>query len=79
MLRVKRTEEEVCQLPKPEDILFPEQRTYSAAKLMCEKVGGKLTVVDSDQKLKKLVNIFKKKKANKAEDGRLAHYTSTFL
>ena len=69
MLRVKKTEEEVCQLPEPEDILFPEQRTYYTAKLMCEKVGGKMTIVDSDQKLRKLLNTFKKKKANMAEDG----------
>ena len=68
MMRVSKTEEEVCQLPEPEDILFPEQRTYSDAKLICEKVGGQMTVVNSNHMLRKLVDTFKKNKDNKAED-----------
>ena len=72
MVRVSRTEEEVCQLPEPEDILFPEPRTYSGTKLLCEKVGGQMTVVNNNHTLMKLVDTFKKKAiymATKAEDG----------
>ena len=68
MVQDNKTEEEVCLLPKPRDILFPELRFYHDAKLLCKKVGGEITVVVSDEMQRGLVETFKKNLADKWED-----------
>ena len=55
--------EEVCQLPKPKDVVFPERRSMTDAKLFCTKLGGKLTIVSDQRKQDELIRKFKTKLA----------------
>ena len=55
--------EEVCQLPKPQDVVFPERRSMTDSKLMCTKLGGKLTVVNDLKKQDELIARFNTKLA----------------
>lgn len=55
--------EEVCQLPKPQDIVFPERRSMIDSKLLCTKLGGKLTVVTDQKKQDELIRKFNSKLA----------------
>ena len=71
MVQDNTTEEEVCLLPKRRDIPFPELRTYDETKLLCNKVGGKITVVVNDEMQRGLVETFKKTLGEKwAEEGK---------
>ena len=54
-----RTVEEVCQLPKPEDVIFPEKRSYVGHQRMCNKMRGRVTVVKSDPMMDRLIDVFK--------------------
>jgi hypothetical protein len=47
MVIEKATLEAVCQLPKPKDVLFPERRSMTDVKMLCNKMGGNTTVVKS--------------------------------
>ena len=53
--------EEVCQLPKPQDIIFPEYRTNADSHLLCKKLKGHLSVADSQEKMNHLIEEFKKR------------------
>ena len=55
--------EEVCQLPKPKDVVFPERRSMIDSKLLCTKLGGKLTVVIDQRKQDELIRKFNTKLA----------------
>ena len=68
MVRDNKSQEEVCLLPEQRDIVFPELRSYHDTKLLCKKVGGKMTVVTNDDMQKNLVEIFKKTLAEKYYD-----------
>ena len=47
---IERTREDVCLLPKPRDIIFPESRTFTDSSLLCSKLKGHMSVVDSSAK-----------------------------
>ena len=53
--------EEVCILPRPRDIIFPEYRTYEDMLLLCNKLSGTLSVTDGQTKQDDLVNEFMRK------------------
>ena len=52
--------EEVCQLPQPKDIIFPEHRTNEDAHLLCNKLKGHLSVADNQESMSVLIEEFKK-------------------
>lgn len=58
MVSENRSIDEVCQLPKPTDVLFPEKRNMSDFKLLCDRMGGHVTVVNSTEKQSRLVKQF---------------------
>ena len=53
--------EDVCILPRPMDIIFPEYRTYEDMLLLCNKLSGSLSVTDGQTKQDDLINEFKRK------------------
>ena len=57
---IDKTIDEVCQLPQPKDIIFPEFRTNEASHLLCNKLKGEMTVTDSQAKQNALVNEYKR-------------------
>ena len=57
---IEKGVEEVCLLPKPKDVLFPEYRTNENLHLLCNKLGGHITVVDSQSKQDYLVEEFQR-------------------
>ena len=48
MVRETRPFDEVCLLPKPRSIGFPEPRSNPDYKLLCNKLKGELTVITRD-------------------------------
>ena len=57
---IEKGVEEVCLLPKLKDVLFPEYRTNENLHLLCNKLGGQITVVDSQSKQNYLVEEFRR-------------------
>ena len=57
--------EKVCQMPKPHDVIFPERRSMTDSKLLCAKLGGKLSVVADQDKQDNLITKFNTKIAGK--------------
>ena len=55
MVKETRPFEEVCLLPKPRSIVFPELRSNSDSKLLCNKLKGELTVITSNEKQEELL------------------------
>ena len=47
---IERTRDDVCLLPKPRDIIFPESRTFTDSGLLCSKLKGHMSVVDNIEK-----------------------------
>ena len=45
---------EICLLPKPRDVLLPEQRTFPEHLQICNKLGGEATVVKNKAMHKEL-------------------------
>ena len=54
MVWVEKEEEEVCLLPQPKDIIFPEYRTNADFHLLCNKLKGHLSVADTQSKMEAL-------------------------
>ena len=52
--------DEVCLLPKPKDTIFPERLTNEDSHLLCNKLKGKMTVVDSQDKQDALIKEYKR-------------------
>ena len=52
--------EEVCQLPQPKDILFPEYRTNTDTHILCNKLKGHLSVANTRDKMNLLIDKFKR-------------------
>ena len=59
MTWIEKDMEEVCLLPQPKDILFPEYRTYEDFNLLCNKVNGHISVADSQSKMNALIEDLK--------------------
>ena len=55
MVKETRPFDEVCLLPKPRSIGFPEPRSNSDYKLLCNKLKGELTVITSNMKQEELL------------------------
>ena len=55
---IERTREDVCLLPKPRDIIFPESRTFTDSSLFCTKLKGHMSVTDSPAKQAALAKEF---------------------
>ena len=58
---------DVCRPPEERDksdIIFPEYRTYDNMLLICNKLGGILTVTDGQEKQDVLITQFKRKLPN---------------
>ena len=58
---IEKTQEEVCLLPKPRDIVFPELRENEDMHLLCNKLKGTMSVTDSQDTQDRLVEEFTKK------------------
>jgi hypothetical protein len=58
MIAEKRSIDEVCQLPVPKDVLFPEKRNMSDVKLLCNRMGGNVSVVKDKEMQTRLVEQF---------------------
>ena len=48
----------VCILPEPRDVVFPETMTVPNSKLLCNKLGGKMTVVSGQTHQDELIAYF---------------------
>jgi hypothetical protein len=59
MVSEKRSIIEVCQLPVPRDVLFPEKRNMSDVKLLCNSMSGNVTVIKNKDMQNKVVEQFK--------------------
>ena len=59
MAWIEREMKEVCLLPEPKDVIFPEYRTNAAIHLLCNKLNGQLSVADSQSKMDALIEEFK--------------------
>ena len=57
---IEKTKEEVCQLPKNKDTIFPEWYTQMDSHLLCNKLKGEMTVTDSQAKQDALVKEYKR-------------------
>ena len=57
---IEKNMDEICLLPKPKNIIFPEFRTHEDSHLLCQKLRGGMTVVDSRAKQHALVEEYKK-------------------
>ena len=55
---IELTKEDLCLLPKPRDIVFPEKRTFADSTLLCRKLKGQLTITDSLAKQEALIAEF---------------------
>ena len=55
-----KTIDEVCQLPQPKDVIFPEFRTNEDSHLLCKKLKGEMTVTDSQVRQDALVNEYQR-------------------
>ena len=49
MTKVEMSLDEICIPPRPGHVLFPEKRTMESLKLICTRVGGKVSVIKSNQ------------------------------
>ena len=56
---INKGKDEVCLLPQPRNILFPEYRTNSDMHLICNKLKGHLSVSDSQEMQDALIHEFK--------------------
>ena len=54
----RRTQEEVCKLPDPRDVAFPERRTYEKHNLLCKAINGKVTVITSEDFQARFTDMF---------------------
>ena len=59
MVRETLTVEDVCLLPKPKHVVFPEKRSNADSKRLCNKLKGELTVITSEKMQDELVNSYK--------------------
>ena len=57
---IELDKEEVCELPRPKDILFPEYRTNADTHLLCNKLKGHLSVADNQESMSNLIDTFNK-------------------
>ena len=58
---IEKSQDEVCLLPKPRDIVFPELRENEDMHLLCNKLKGTMSVTDSQDTQDRLVEEFTKK------------------
>lgn len=58
---IEKSQDEVCLLPQPRDIVFPEKREASDMHLLCNKLKGTMSVTDSQETQDKLVQEFTQK------------------
>ena len=56
---IEKEMDEVCLLPQPKNILFPEYRNNADMHLICNKLKGHLTVADSQEIQEALIREFK--------------------
>ena len=54
----ERSRDDVCLLPKPRDIIFPESRTFTNSIQFCNKLKGHMSVTDSPAKQAALAEEF---------------------
>ena len=59
MVWIEKEMEEICLLPQPKDILFPEYRTNADFHLLCNKLKGHLSVADTQSSMDALIEEFK--------------------
>ena len=52
---------DVCLLPKPKDTFFPEVRSNPHTHILCNKLGGHMSVADGQEKQEILFEELKKK------------------
>ena len=60
----------VCILPEPRDIVFPETKTVPDSKLLCNKLGGKMTVVTDQTHQDELIAYFNNHMKDQASWGK---------
>ena len=72
---IEKGVEEVCLLPKPRDTLFPEYRTNEDLTLLCNKLKGQISVVNSQAKQDFMVKEFKRQMPSESL-GDLGGYSS---
>ena len=58
---IEKSQDEVCLLPKPRDIVFPELRENEDMHLLCNKLKGTMSVTDSQDTQNRLIEEFTKK------------------
>ena len=59
MVWIEKEMNEICLLPQPKDILFPEARTNADFHLLCNKLKGHLSVSDTQSSMDALIEEFK--------------------
>ena len=61
---IERSQDEVCLLPKPTDIFFPEKRDNKDTHHLCNKLRGTMSVTDNRATQTRLIKEFFKKLPN---------------
>ena len=61
--------EDVCLLPQPKDIVFPEDRTNQEMHLLCNKLRGHMSASDSQAKQDALAVEYKRMMPEKYKEG----------
>ena len=59
MVWIQKEMDEICLLPRPKDIIFPEPRTNADFHLLCNKLKGHLSVSDTQSNMDSLIEEFK--------------------
>ena len=65
---IEKSQDEVCLLPKPRDIVFPELRENKDMHLLCNKLKGTMSVTDSQETQNRLVKEFTQKMPDEYND-----------
>ena len=61
MVWIEKDMKDVCLLPQPKDIIFPESRSNPDFHLLCNKLNGHLSVAETQSKMDALIEEFKLK------------------
>ena len=66
---IEKSVEDVCLLPKPKDVVFPEDRTNEEMHLLCKKLRGHMSVTDSQAKQDVLAKEYQRMLPEKYDEG----------
>ena len=66
---IEKSVDDVCLLPKPKDVVFPEDRTNEEMHLLCKKLRGHMSVTDNQAKQDALAKEYQRMLPEKYDEG----------